>query len=72
MPDLTIAEFAAITKRHPETLRRMARTGSLPGAYKIGRDWLISQEAANRIRNLPEGTPLEAEAEATAAGRAGQ
>lgn len=51
--DLTIQEFSLITRRHVETLRRLARMEKLPGAYKIGGRWMISQEAADKLRNIP-------------------
>ncbi len=50
--DLTISEFAQITRRNIETVRRLARLGKLPGAYKLGGRWLISRQAADRIRRL--------------------
>lgn len=34
MVDLTIRELARITRRHTETLRRLARNGKLPGASR--------------------------------------
>jgi hypothetical protein len=51
--DLTIEELAVITRKHPETLRRLARTSRLPGVYRIGQRWMISIEAANKLRGLP-------------------
>ena len=54
MSDLTIRELAEITGRHPETLRRLARLDRLPGAYKLGRTWSITREAADRLRHVPE------------------
>ena len=58
--DLTLGALARITGRHVETLRRLARTGRLPGAYKLGGRWAISPEAADRLRRVP---PAEAGAE---------
>jgi len=52
--DLTIEELAAITRRHPETLRRLARTKRLPGVYRIGDRWMIPQEAVDRLRGIKE------------------
>jgi len=64
MRDLTLDDLSQITGRHPDTLRRLARRGSLPGVYKLGGRWLISREAADRLRNVArdacehgEGTP---------------
>ncbi len=52
-PDLTIHDLAAITGRHVETLRRLARIGRLPGVYRLGRRWMISREAADKLRCVP-------------------
>ncbi len=54
--DLTIQDLAAITGRHVETLRRLARMGRLPGVYRLGHCWMISRQAANRLRHLPDDT----------------
>ena len=39
--DFTIDELSKITGRHPETLRRLAREGQIPGMYRLGRHWLM-------------------------------
>ncbi|MCC6487164.1 MAG: helix-turn-helix domain-containing protein [Candidatus Hydrogenedentes bacterium] len=49
--DLTIAEAAELTGLHPETLRRHARTGKLPGAYRLGGVYLIRREAFDALRS---------------------
>ena len=51
MSDMTLQEFAEITKRSKETLRRLARGNRLPGAYKIGGRWLINRDVYERLRN---------------------
>ncbi|MBM4039766.1 MAG: helix-turn-helix domain-containing protein [Planctomycetes bacterium] len=51
--DLTLRELARVTGRHPETLRRLACVGRLPGAYQIGNRWAISRAAANELRRVP-------------------
>ena len=43
---LTLAEYAARIGRAEPSVRQKCQRGTLPGAQKIGRDWLI-----------PEGTP---------------
>ena len=50
--DLAISELAELTHRHPETLRRLARTGKLRGVYRLGGRWMIAQENARRFRGL--------------------
>lgn len=51
-PDYSIQEFARLISRHPETLRRLARVGKLPGAYRIGRRWLIARETMDKHRGV--------------------
>jgi len=53
MPDLTMAKLAELTGRHVDTLRRLARTNRLPGAYRLGNRWLMTQEAADQLRRFP-------------------
>jgi len=36
---LTVDEAAKMLKIHPETVRRLAREGKLPGAYRVGGQW---------------------------------
>ena len=52
--DLTIADIAAVTGKHPETLRQLARMGRLH-AYKVGGLWLVPREAFERLRGEPLG-----------------
>lgn len=54
MPDLTIGDLAKVTGRHPETLRRLARLNQLPGAYRLGRRWLVRREALSELRSRRE------------------
>jgi len=44
---LDIAGAADYLKTHPETIRRLARTGKIP-AYKVGRMWRINRGALQR------------------------
>ena len=50
--DLSFRELSELTGRHVETLRILARSGRLPGAYKLGGRWAISPEAADRLRRV--------------------
>ena len=52
MRDLTLADIAGITGKHPETLRQLARMGRL-SAYKLGGLWLVPREAFERLRGEP-------------------
>ena len=50
MQDLTPEQFAEKTGRNPETIRRLARAGRLPGAYRIGGRWYVRHDALERLR----------------------
>ena len=55
--DLSLVELAALTARHPETLRRLARMGKLPGVYRLGGRWMIARASADKLRSIqPVGT----------------
>lgn len=40
-PYLTVKQLAAATGRHPSYFTLLAQRGRIPGALKIGRDWMI-------------------------------
>lgn len=48
--DLSVEDFSKLTGVHPETIRRQCRLGTIVGAYKVGRQWIISRNAIERIR----------------------
>ncbi len=50
--DLRLDQIAEVTGVHPETLRRLARSGRLHGAYRLGKAWLVRREALDEIRGL--------------------
>ena len=50
--DLTIQQFARLTQYHPESLRRLCRSGKLVGAYAVGRRWRIRSDAADWLRGI--------------------
>jgi len=50
--DLSFRELSQLTGRHVETLRVLARTRRLPGAYKLGGRWAISRQAADALRRV--------------------
>lgn len=50
---IPIKEYAARVGRDPATIRQRCLRGTLPGAVKIGRDWLVPADAPfddNRIK----------------------
>lgn len=42
---ITIAQYAARIGKAPRSVRQKCQLGTLPGAVKIGRDWLIPANA---------------------------
>ena len=48
--DYTVREVAELTGVHPETVRRLARAGWLPGGYKFGSRWRFAREAIQELR----------------------
>ena len=38
---LTVKEFAALTRQHPESVRRRVREGRQVGAMRVGGQWMI-------------------------------
>lgn len=48
---LTVKEFADLVRRHPEYVRELCRRGKLPGACRVGGQWLI--DVAVAIRPVP-------------------
>lgn len=51
---IPLSEYAARIGKAPRSVRQKCQLGTLPGAVKIGRDWLIPADAAyqdNRIKS---------------------
>lgn len=42
---IPLPEYAARTGKSPITVRQKCQRGNIPGAVKIGRDWLIPADA---------------------------
>ena len=59
--DMTLAELATITRRNVESLRMLARVGRLPGVYRLGNRWLISEENVRRLRRVRERGSADAD-----------
>ena len=55
--DIPLSELAQLTRRHIETLRRLARMGRLPGAYRVGGRWMFRREALDDLRGGPPRQP---------------
>ena len=45
MQMLTISQYAARIGKAPRSVQQKCKAGTLPGAVKIGRDWLIPENA---------------------------
>lgn len=51
---IPIGEYAARIGKAPRSVRQKCQAGTLPGAVKIGRDWLIPADAPypdNRVKS---------------------
>ena len=51
---IPINEYAAKIGKAPTSIRQKCQRGTLPGAVKIGRDWLIPADAPypdNRVKS---------------------
>lgn len=59
-PTMTVQELAAIMGRDPATIRRHCVRGYIPGAEKIGRDWLIPLAGAEQYAGDDGYTPYQA------------
>lgn len=61
MDDLiTIAEYAKKTGKAISTVQQKCRRGTLPGAVKIGRDWLIPANAEYPDERITSGKYIDA------------
>jgi hypothetical protein len=52
---ITIAEYAARIGKAQCSIRQKCQRGNLPGAVKIGRDWLIPADAPYEDRRIKSG-----------------
>lgn len=52
---LTTQEAAQIMKRSQGHVKNLCSAGKLPGAQKVGRDWLIPREVAENFVPPPRG-----------------
>lgn len=52
---IPIAEYAARIGRDPATVRQKCLRGTLPGAVKIGRDWLIPPDTPYPDKRITSG-----------------
>jgi excisionase family DNA binding protein len=57
---LTLAQAAEVLGIAPETARRLAASGELAGAIRVGRHWRVSIPALERALGAPEGFVLSA------------
>lgn len=52
---ITISEYAARVGKAPCSVRQKCQRGTLPGAVKIGRDWLIPAYAPYKDTRIKNG-----------------
>lgn len=57
--DVTTRQAASVTGRCPATLRYLAAHGKIPGAVKVGRDWVLPLDA---VLALPDPRTRKASA----------
>lgn len=57
---LTTAQAAALTGAAVPTWTNRARAGRIPGAVRVGRDWLLPREAVLAFVPAPTGKPRDA------------
>jgi hypothetical protein len=44
---LTVKEYAALVRQHPESIRRRIRAGKQKGAERVGGEWRIDVSATS-------------------------
>lgn len=61
MPDnlLPIQEYASLVGKSPVTVRQKCQRGTIPGAVKIGRDWLIPADAPYKDSRIRSGKYID-------------
>lgn len=52
---ISITEYAARIGKAPRSVRQKCLLGTLPGAVKIGRDWLIPADAPYTDNRITSG-----------------
>ena len=52
---ITLAEYAVKNNLLPNTVRRKCLRGNVPGAIKVGRDWLIPADAPYPDHRIKSG-----------------
>lgn len=48
-PMLTVPELAGLLHKHPVTIRNLARRRAIPGAKRVGREWLFQRAAIEKF-----------------------
>jgi len=52
---ITLTEYAARVGKAPRSVRQKCQAGNLPGAVKVGRDWLIPADAPYEDGRIKSG-----------------
>ena len=52
---LSLSAYASRVGKAPTTVREMCQRGSIPGAVKIGRNWLIPADAPYTDHRIKSG-----------------
>lgn len=56
---IPIAKYAAQVGKAPITVRQKCQRGTIPGAVKIGRDWLIPADAPYPDARITSGNYID-------------
>jgi excisionase family DNA binding protein len=58
-PYYTSEQAAIILQKTPDTVRRLCQRGEIPGARKIGREWLIPRASIDPTPPAQKTTPAQ-------------
>ena len=56
---LPLREYAEKIGRHPDIVRQKCLRGNVPGAVKLGRDWLIPADAPYPDKRIKTGKYID-------------
>lgn len=57
-PDLTVDQLTEHFHKTRATIMGWLRAGQIPGAYKVGRTWLVPAEGLDRLKRDSSISPL--------------
>lgn len=51
-PDLSVEDVASQLSIHPRTARRLCRAGVIPGTFRCGGQWRVTQAGLDAFRGV--------------------